>query len=646
MKELSIDIETRSAVDIKKAGAYRYALDPSFRILLFAYKVDDLPTQIVDLAQGEELPVGIRVALADQTVIKHAYNAAFEWFCLTTAGYMTALGQWRCTMAHGSYCGYPAGLDALGQAIGLPPEQQKLKTGRALIKHFCTPSGSKLFEWNEPEQSPEKWELFKEYCKQDVETEYAIRKRLEPYAVPESEWYQWRLCTAMNAFGVMIEPRLAQGAAAIDEAVKAQLLEEAKAVTGLDNPGSNQQMLKWLHTQGVEAQSLDKEAVADLLAGELPADVRSALEIRQQSGKTSTAKYTTMLEALCPDGRVRGLTQFYGARTGRYSGRLVQMQNLPRNHCETLDIARELAMRGDGDSLRLLYGDVPDILSQLIRTAFTASPGKRLVVSDFSAIEARVIAWLAGEEWVNEVFRTHGKIYEATAAQMFGVPIEKIKKGNPEYDLRQKGKVATLALGYQGGPNALIAMGALKQGIPEGDLPEIVERWRHANPNIVRLWYELENAALGAMRDGEAVADGLLFRLEGDAFRHYLTIELPSGRKIFYVDPSVEPGRKETLNFWAASGTSGKWSKQSTYGGKLAENVVQAIARDCLAVTLARLDEKHWPVLFHVHDEVIIDAPPECSVEAVTALMGEPISWAPGLVLKAAGFESEYYMKD
>ncbi len=655
MADLSIDIETRSSVEIRKAGLYRYAQSPDFEILLFAYQMDDAPVEIVDLAQGEKIPEWIVEALQSAGVIKHAYNAAFEWYCLNTAGYRTPLNQWRCTMAHGLYCGYPGGLDSIGKAIGLPQDRQKLATGKALIRYFCVPcrptksNGNRT--WNLPKHAPEKWQLFKEYCKQDVTAENSILRRLEQYPVPAEEERLWQMDVKMNAFGVRVDEELTEGALYIDEVSRQTLMEEAMRITGIDNPNSTVQLMEWLERNGTETDNLRKATVSDLLAGQPAENVKRMLEIRQQLGKTSVKKYEAIRNAKGADGRVRGLTQYYGAnRTGRWAGRLVQMQNLPRNYLGTLDEARKIVKKKNYEGLRMIYGNVPDTLSQLIRTAFIPSDRNKFVVADFSAIEARVIAWLAGEQWVNEVFATHGKIYEATASQMFHVPVEKIKKGNPEYSLRQKGKVATLALGYQGGTSALIAMGALNMGLTEEELPDIVLRWRNANRRIVDLWYSIEQAALKVMQTAEPQAiNGLIFALEGDMLygQCFLTVRLPSGRKLFYPKPFLQENQfgKMALHYYS-TGSNKKWGVESTYGGKMTENIVQAIARDCLAETLKRIEDKGLHVVFHVHDEVIIDAPEETTVEEICGLMAEPIPWAPGLILKGAGFEGQYYMKD
>lgn len=657
MNHLSIDIETRSSVDIGKAGLYKYAQSPDFEILLFAYKWNQEPVEIVDLKCGERIPEEIRRALSDQGVMKHAYNAAFEWYCLNRAGYKTPLPEWQCTMAHGLYCGYTAGLDATGKAIGLPQDKQKLAVGKALIRYFCAPckptktNGGRT--WNQPWHDKAKWSLFREYCKQDVVTEFEIESRLSLFPMPLEEQHQWQMDVWMNAFGVRVDENLIEGALYVDSISTERLTEEAVTLTGLENPNSPAQLLQWLSEHGTALENLQKETVSAALDREnLPEDVRRILEIRQQLGKTSIKKYVAMDIAKGEGQRIRGLTQYYGAnRTGRWAGRMVQMQNLPRNYIKTLDYARETVKKKNYDGLRLLYGNVPDTLSQLIRTAFIPSEGNKFVVADFSAIEARVIAWLAGEQWVNEVFATHGKIYEATASQMFHVPLEKIVKGNPEYALRQKGKVATLALGYQGGSAALIAMGALKQGLTEEELPDIVQRWRQANPRIRDLWYSVENAAIAAMTTAQPQAiNGLIFSLEGDLLygQTFLTVRLPSGRKLFYPKPFLRENQfgKMAIHYYTVGQQTKKWGIESTYGGKMTENIVQAVARDCLAVTLERIAARGLQVVFHVHDEVIIDAPMETTVENICDLMAEPIPWAPGLILKGAGFESNYYMKD
>lgn len=657
MKHLSIDIETYSSVDIKKSGMYKYALSDDFQILLFAYSIDFGEVKIIDLAKGEILPEVIIQALNDKNIIKHAYNAPFEWWCLNQAGYKTSIEQWRDTMFHGLYCGYTAGLGATGTAIGLPQDKKKDTTGKALIKLFCVPckstkkNGGRLR--NLPRHEPEKWELFKNYCIQDVVTETEIYKRLSNFPVPQEEQDLWVLDQKINAYGVKIDTELVRGALNINDIITAELTEEAVQVTGLDNPNSAAQLGKWLKEKtGQDIENLQKGTVSELIGSLEDKEAVRVLEIRQELAKTSIKKYVAMEEAICPDGRVRGLLQFYGAnRTGRWAGRLVQVQNLPRNYLETLDYAREIVKSQDADFLKLVYGNVSDTLSQLIRTAFVPSVGHKFVVADFSAIEARVIAWLAGEQWRQEVFATHGKIYEASASQMFGVPIELIKKGNPEYALRQKGKVAELALGYGGSSGALIAMGALDMGLEEKELPDVVRRWRNANKRITDLWYGIENAVIKLMETGETQGlKGIIFSREIDLIygQDFLTIKLPSGRKLYYPKPHLKENRfgSNALHYFGVNQTTKKWEVQETYGGKLVENIVQAISRDCLAVTLKRLETEGLQTVMHIHDEAVIDADPNVDLDKVCELMGQPIEWAPGLLLKAAGFESSYYMKD
>lgn len=657
MKHLSIDIETYSSIDIKKAGMYKYALSDDFQILLFAYSIDFGEVKIIDLAKGEILPEVIISALNDKNIIKHAYNAPFEWWCLNQAGYKTEIEQWRDTMFHGLYCGYTAGLGATGTAIGLPQDKKKDTTGKALIKLFCVPckptkkNGGRLR--NLPHHEPEKWELFKNYCIQDVVTETGIYERLRNFPVPQEEQDLWVLDQKINAYGVKIDTELVRGALNINDIITAELTEEAVQVTGLDNPNSAAQLGKWLKEKtGQDIENLQKGTVSELIGSLEDKEAVRVLEIRQELAKTSIKKYVAMEEAICPDGRVRGLLQFYGAnRTGRWAGRLVQVQNLPRNYLETLDYAREIVKSQEADFLKLVYGNVSDTLSQLIRTAFVPSEGHKFVVADFSAIEARVIAWLAGEQWRQEVFATHGKIYEASASQMFGVPIELIKKGNPEYALRQKGKVAELALGYGGSSGALIAMGALDMGLEEKELPDVVRRWRNANKRITDLWYGIENAVIKLMETGETQGlKGIIFSREIDLIygQDFLTIKLPSGRKLYYPKPHLKENRfgSNALHYFGVNQTTKKWEVQETYGGKLVENIVQAVSRDCLAVTLKRLKDEGLQTVMHIHDEAVIDADPNVDLDKVCELMGQPIEWAPGLLLKAAGFESGYYMKD
>lgn len=658
MTHLSIDIETYCSVSIRDSGAYKYARSKDFEIMLFAYSIDFSEVTVIDLAQGQVIPDSVVAALSDPDVIKHAYNAAFEWFCLNQAGYKTPIDQWRCTMFHAMYLGYPAGLAATGRALGLPEDVQKDRQGKALIRYFCQPckptkaNGGRTR--NLPHHDPAKWELFIEYNRQDVVAESAIYDTLKNFAVPDREQRLWELDCLTNALGVRVDMQLVNGVRGISRHHMDALLAEAMRITHLANPNSTAQLTAWLREQGADVTDIQKDTVTTLLeSGKINDKVRRMLEIRQELGKSSVKKYDTMAIVADDRERMSGLMQVYGAgRTGRYAGRLVQPQNMPRNYIKTLDLARGWAIDGNAKALQLIYGDVMDTLSQLSRTAFIPSEGRKFVIADFSAIEARVIAWLAREQWVMDVFATHGKIYEATASQMFGVPLELITKGRPEYALRQKGKVATLALGYQGGTGSLILMGALDMGLSEEELPEIVSKWRAANPHIVQLWYRVEREALAAMRDGKVheVDRGVTIALKSDLSKglNFLTIGLPSGRSLYYVDPFLKMGRfdKVQVNFMAQR--KDQWTSDSTYGGKLVENIVQAIARDCLTETLLRLNSRYpnSPVVMHIHDEVVMDAEMDVTVDEICDLMAEPIPWAPGLMLKAAGFESEWYMKD
>ena len=663
MHHLSIDIETYSEVPLDKGGLYKYATDDSFEVLLIAWSFDGLPVEIVDLARGEELPERLRLALLDGDTVKHAYNASFEWFCLSQYFKFKDpenwLPQWHCTMLHGLYCGYTKGLAAMGEALGLPQDKKKMGIGASLIRTFCVPCKPTRSNGNRtriyPDMEPQKWELFKEYCIRDVVTEMTIENKLFAFPVPDSEQKLWELDQIINARGVRVDMELVQGALDVHKSVTDSLKAEASELTGLGNPNSVQQFIAWYEEEtGEQLDDLRKDTVKTLLGDDSNNDVvKRVLKIRQELGKTSVKKYEAMTKSVCHDGRIRGLLQFYGAnRTGRWAGRLVQVQNLPRNYIETLSYARELVKNRDTDMIKLVYGSVPDTLSQLIRTAFIPSEGNIFLVADFSAIEARVISWLAGETWRMEVFATHGKIYEASASQMFGVPIEKIRKGNPEYALRSKGKVAELALGYQGGSGALIQMGALSMGLSEDELPEIVQRWRNSNKRIVDLWYSVENTAIECIRTGKPqhVRNMITFRREydRDTDQDFLTVQLPSQRKLFYTRPTLTTNKwgNDSIAYQGMNQKSKKFTTLETYGGKLTENIIQAIARDCLAVTMTRLEAAGYKIVFHVHDECIIDAPKGAALEDACAIMGRPISWAPGLLLRADGFRSEFYKKD
>lgn len=662
---LSIDLETYSSVDIKKAGAQAYFRSPDFEILLFGYSLDGAPSVCIDMAQGEKIPSEILSALTDPDYLKHAYNAAFEWGCLSQyMGQKLPPSQWRDTMLHGLYCGYTAGLEATGRALGIPEDKQKLNTGKALIRYFCVPckptkaNGGRTR--NYPHHDPDKWALFKEYNVQDVEAEMEIERYLSTFPVPEEVQKQWETDLIINDRGVAVDMDFVLGALELGETVRTELTREAVQISGLNNPNSVKQLSQWLSDEtGSDVSNLRKETVSEMLGREDNSDnVQRMLAIRQELGKTSTKKYDAIEAAVCPDGRVRGLLQFYGAnRTGRWAGRLVQVQNLPRTYTEPLELARELVKGRKLDALRVVYGSPNDTLSQLIRTAFVAAPGNVLIDADFSAIEARVISWLADQEWRLEVFRTHGKIYEASASQMFGVPLERIKKGNPEYALRQRGKVAELALGYQGGVGAMRTMdvGNLLADLSDDEVQEIVNRWRETNPKIRDLWYAFDGAATQVITNGGTVrVRNCVFARECDCIRGTtcLTITLPSGRKLYYIDPAIGENRwgGTSLSYMGMDQTTKKWKRVETYGGKLVENCVQAIARDCLAYAIENLEAAGLPVVFHVHDEVVIDVAPfgntDEMLNKVVTLMTTPIPWATGLPLGADGWVGTFFKKD
>ena len=663
MIHLSIDLETYSDVNLKKAGLYRYVQSPAFEILLFAYSLDGAPTQVVDMAQGEKIPLEVVHALTDPQCLKHAYNAAFEWYCLSKyMGVQLPPSQWRDTMLHGLYAGYTAGLDATGRALGIPEDKQKLATGKALIRYFCVPckptksNGGRTR--NYPHHDPEKWELFKTYNGQDVVAEMEIERRLSVFPVPDFVQKQWETDLLINARGVAVDMDFCEGALELGETIRAQLTDEAVQLSGLQNPNSVKQLARWLSAEtGDDITSLRKETIKELLGRDNADHVQRMLEIRQELGKTSTKKYDAIEAAVCDDGRVRGLLQFYGAnRTGRWAGRLVQVQNLPRTYTEPLEFARELVKGRKLDALRTVYGSPNDTLSQLIRTAFVAAPGNILIDADFSAIEARVISWLADEEWRLEVFRTHGKIYEASASQMFGVPLERIKKGNPEYSLRQRGKVAELALGYQGGVPAMRQMdtGKLLADLPDEEIKDIVDKWRNTNPKIRNLWYSFNDAAIRVIQNGGSLrVRCCTFTRECDCIRGTtcMTILLPSGRKLYYVEPSVGENRwgGPSITYMGVNDKN-KWGRIETYGGKLVENVVQAIARDCLAQAIEHLEAAGLPVVFHIHDEVVIDTAAfdtnDAMLDKVVKIMSTPIPWAEGLPLGADGWVGAFFKKD
>lgn len=660
--QLSIDLETFSSVSIRDSGAWKYIQSPDFEILLFAYSLDGGPVQVIDIASGETVPEWIVSALTDPAYIKRAYNAPFEYGCLSKVYGAMIPSQWRCTMFHGLYCGYTAGLDATGKALGLPEDKQKLNTGKALIRYFCVPckpsksNGGRTR--NLPKHDPDKWRLFKEYNVQDVVTEMEIEKRLSLTPVPDWVQHQWEIDLTINQRGVAVDQELVQGALYMGAITREALMQEATRITNLRNPNSGKQMLEWLN-KAMETDdessltNLRKDTVSKMLDGMPEGDVKRVLEIRQELAKTSTKKYDAIESCVCADDRVRGLLQFYGAnRTGRWAGRLVQVQNLPRTYTQNIELARQLVRDKNTGALRLIYGSVPDTLSQLIRTAFVASPGNALIDADFSAIEARVISWLAGEEWRLEAFRQGKDIYCESASQMFGVPV--VKHG-VNGELRAKGKIAELALGYQGGVGALINMGALDMGLDEAELPDIVTRWRDANSRIKSLWYEMDNAAIEVIGcGGSATVRGLKLSREYDIAQGVskFVIQLPSGRCLYYINPSLGTNQfgGSSIIYNGVDQTTKRWKQIETYGGKLTENCVQAIARDALAGAIDRLEAAGFPIVFHVHDEVCIDIKPFDSNKAmlaeVTRIMSEPISWAPTLPLNADGWVGDFFTKD
>lgn len=671
LHHLSIDLETYSTVSIGAAGSYRYILDPSFEILLFAYSLDGMPVEVIDVASGQVIPLWLKNALKNPLYIKHAYNAAFEWFALSKYLGWLPPDQWRDTMLHALYCGYPASLDAAGRAMGLPEDKKKLTTGKALIRYFCVPCKPSNANGNRtrnlPKHDPAKWKLFKEYNGQDVVTEMEIDRRLSAFPVPAFVQKQWETDLTMNARGVAADMEMVSGALVIGATVKSQLMAEARQLSGLDNPNSIKQLARWLTEatdSDAEITSVTKETVATMLKQPQPANVQRMLEIRQELGKTSTKKYDALETCIADDGRVRGLLQFYGAnRTGRWAGRLVQVQNLPRTYTHPLPPARQLVKDRNIDGLRLMYGSINDTLSQLIRTAFVATPGNVLIDADFSAIEARVISWLAGQKWRLEVFRTHGKIYEASASQMFHVPIEKIKKGNPEYALRQRGKVAELALGYQGGVSAMRRMdtGHNLDDLSDDEVKGIVDRWRETNSMIRDLWNIVDSAAVTVITNGGAqtirseTTDAVITlacELDVITGTRYMTILLPSGRKLYYPSPEIGVNRwgNPSVSYMGQNQTTKRWERVETYGGKLVENIVQAIARDCLAIAIENLESQGLHVVFHIHDEVVIDTPAwadeDTMLDTVTKIMTKPIPWAQALPLNADGWVDKFFKKD
>ena len=648
MREIGIDIETYSSYDLKSCGVYRYVEAPDFAIILFSYSVDGSPVKCVDLAQGEQIPSDVFAALTDPEVTKTAFNAAFERVCISKYFFGKPLdpAQWRCTMVRAARMGLPLSLEQCGEVLRL--ENGKMKEGKTLIRYFSVPgkNGRHL-----PSDAPDRWEVFKQYNIRDVEVEQQVLakvRRLEPVEFDERLYTVDQL---INDRGVLLDRQLAENATRFDNEYKAQLLEEAKALTGLDNPNSPAQIKEYLHrATGLSISSLNKKNLDDL-ENQLTywPKAQKVLRIRREMGKTSTKKYCAMLECVCNDGRIHGLLQFYGAaRTGRWAGRLVQVQNLPQNHLPDLDYARSLVKAGDLDNFELNYANPTYVLSELIRTAFVAKPGCTFHVCDFSAIEARVIAWLAGEQWVLDVFRAGGDIYCATASQMFRC---KVEKHGENAELRQKGKIAVLALGYGGGVAALEAMGGSRMGLSQQEEKDIMTRWRNANPRIVKFWTIIENAAVRAIKTGEqtTINRGIVVSYRWGM----LLITLPSGRTICYPRTTIGVetndgwrGDHEIIEYEGLNQTTKKWEKIRTYGGKLTENVVQAIARDILGYIILRADKEGLNIVFHIHDEIVVEAEPGQTLQDVEAIFCKPISWCRDLPLKGAGYTTPYYLKD
>lgn len=649
-RRLHIDIETYSGESLADCGVHRYAEHPDFQILLFAYAFDEAPVTVVDLAQGTTLPAPVLRALTDPTVVKVAHNATFERTCIgRMLGKELDPLQWECTMAQCARCGLPLSLGEAAKALGL--EAQKMTEGKKLIKQFCLPHEATLLGGSErvlPTDDLKGWQTFKDYCRMDVEVERELDKALAWLEPTQDEKALYALDQRINDRGVLVDMQLVDNAVRMDTIYKARLNVEAQQITGLSNPNSATQLREWLGGRtGLQLDTLRKADLPDIKGRTDDEDVHRVLQIRAEMAKTSNKKYEAMQKTVCRDSRVRGLLQYHGTRTGRWAGRLVQMQNLPQNHISDLGLARELLRDGDMDAMSLCYGNVPDTLSQLIRTAFVAPDGETFAVCDFSAIEARVLAWLAGEEWVLEVFRGHGKIYEATAAQMYGCSVEEISKTDPR---RQKGKIAALALGYQGGTGALAAMGGERMGLGAEDMAGIVRDWRKANPHIVKCWANIETAAQRCVTTGiDQKVYGLIFhRRQEDGT---MTIQLPSGRLLCYRSMTTGTNRfgNGSLKYRGVNSTTNQWGWIETYGGKLTENIVQAIARDCLAHTLLALDRNGYPTVFHVHDEVVCEVPKQEGPEAlkrIQKIFADVPDWAEGLPLKGAGYITPYYMKD
>lgn len=653
-RHLSIDIETYSDIDIRETGLYRYIEDESFQILLFSYSVDFGEVICIDLANGEKIPNEIIGMIISHDVVKHAYNAVFEMTALTKVlgEHVICPADWVDTMVLGLYGGLPAGLDAIGQALGLAADKSKDASGKALINYFSKPckptkaNGGRTR--NLPKHAPEKWELYKSYNRQDVVTEMEVYKHVADVEVTESERKLYLLDYAINAAGVRIDIQMVNQIIRDDSANRERMTRRARELTHLDNPNSPTKLLSWLQMNKCSLTNLQSATVTEKLKKLPDGPAKEMLQIRQALSKTSISKFYTMAESVCNDCRIRGLLQYYGTHTGRWAGRLVQIHNLKRNNLEALDECRALAKAGDTDALELFWGDLADTHSQLCRTVFVPSKGRKFVVADFNAIEARVLAWLAGESWVISTFNQGRDIYCETASQMFGVPVD---KHGPNAHLRQKGKIAVLALGYGGGVSALKAMGGDSMGLSENEMQEIVNKYRKANAHIKKFWNDIDSAAQAVIRLKAQKTVGrvtLKFETMADG-RDVLTIRLPSQRKLYYVSPHLTTNRfgSKAVAFESVNGTTHQWGEEETYGGKLTENIVQAVARDCLGDVMLRIAQsRKVQIVMHVHDEVILDADEDITLEQICRLMGQPISWAPGLPLKAAGFEGYFYKKD
>ena len=658
MNRMFIDLETRSDADITKTGVYRYADSPCFDILLFAVSIDDAPVQVYDLAQNDIIPDNILHALADHNVMKHSFNASFERVCISVwlkrnypelfHGYGNPQDSvsdyldpesWRCSMVASAYLGLPLTLAGVGAVLKL--EQQKMTEGKALIRYFCVPYDTihGVPKFRSPADAPDKWQIFKAYNKRDVETEMEIEAKISKFPVPQSVWEEYILDQKINDRGIQVDIPFVQNAIQIGDTVKKALTEKLSDITGLENPNSVQQMKNWLSERGLEMQSLGKKEVQEQLLT-APAHIREVLQLRQQTSKSSVKKYTAMQNAVCHDHRARGMFQFYGAnRTGREAGRIIQLQNLPQNHLPDLEEARDLVLSGDIDALDMLYEDIPDTLSQLIRTAFIPKKGYQFIVADFSAIEARVIAWLAGETWRMESFARGEDIYCASASRIFGVPV--VKHGENGH-LRQKGKVAELACGYGGSVGAMKAMGADALGLSDAELKQIVTDWHEASPHIVQLWWDVEAAAMKAVRQKtSAETHGIIFSYESG----FLFVQLPGGRRLAYVKPRIGENRfgGESITYWGV-GTSKRWERLETYSGKLVENIIQGIARDLLFYSMKTLSDCF--IVGHIHDEIIIECTKDTSLSDICEQMSVTPKWADGLLLRSDGYECNFYKKD